>query len=340
MPREKENEKTDTVVCRCCNGKVCVAFSAQAGKQSSRKVNQEADTENSVDVASLGPTTFWLSCQNISSLVGKLEFYGAVSFFERRLKADETLMAMYLDSHDSYVHQLKKWMPLVVHNAFVTKFVEVKPLTASDAALAPSGGVLQLAQRKRRPTTGDATEAPEVTGEGEKKEKKSDFSGLHSTRRYGNASVSSPSDVKCLHAQLGGALGGVPTPIGCAVANYVLHLESELAAVTGVEGKTTDEHVGEKRKPPESDENIEKSSLLAAIKNLSHLGAFLDQQKTEAYLPHPEKWFSTAPPSAGGNSEEANSDSVPTSGLCDSALKVLMAIDGHAPRTRKKKRLN
>jgi hypothetical protein len=133
----------------------------------------------------MGPTLFWLTCPKIHSFVGHLEFLGAAQFLEEYLTVNDDLRAAHIRSHASFLEKLQGILPTTVYQQYLDKFARDAP---------------------------GEHELPAVKG------------GQGATRRYGNAAVSLPENVKCLHALTACALVGIFNPLGTIVLQYLHHL--------------------------------------------------------------------------------------------------------------------
>jgi len=115
-------------------------------------------------------------------------------------------------------------------------------------------------------------------------------------RRYGNAAVAQPQDVKCLHALCAAALGGAPNPVGCIAIEYTKYISEQLFK-------------------PDGEDAVKQPHL----DDIETFARFMVQWE-------PKVW--TEAPRVSGHE------------LCRSAARVILALEGHAPRLRKKHRKN
>jgi hypothetical protein len=139
----------------------------------------------------MGPTLFWLTCPKIHSFVGHLEFLGAAQFLEEYLAVNEELRSAHIRSHGSFLEKLKELLSPSRYQEYLDKFARSVP------------------------------EELELQVKG----------GQGAIRRYGNAAVSLPENVKCLHALTACALVGVFNPLGTIVLQYLHHLGQRSDAV-------------------------------------------------------------------------------------------------------------
>ena len=136
-------------------------------------------------------------------------------------------------------------------------------------------------------------------------------------RKYGNAAVGTPSAVKCLHALTAQALGGAPNPVGCAVARYIVWLASPAVRVVGPGALSADDGATTAAAAADGD-----GPRVVAVDDLDAFFAWLLATGDTAFT------------FGDGGATQA----VP--GVCEAAAAVLVAAEGHAPRPRKKHRVN
>lgn len=98
-------------------------------------------------------------------------------------------------------------------------------------------------------------------------------------RKYGNAGVCHPTDLKCLHALVGQTLGGAPNPLGDATVQLIFHIHATLtkerqARIKAVVADTN--VIGEKR-PADRPEEDEKGSQIEEDDSVAILQALTAQ---------------------------------------------------------------
>lgn len=137
-------------------------------------------------------------------------------------------------------------------------------------------------------------------------------------RKFGNAAVGHEGDLKCMHALVAQSICGAHNPLGNLCLHYILHLRSQVDSLVNA-NKTT--HPG--------DADIAASPNLqvcAIVDCAAGMLNFLDQVGVQAVLLPPLQ--ATA---------EGGAD-VATAECCAAADVLIVACEGHAPRTRKKHR--
>ena len=141
-----------------------------------------------------------------------------------------------------------------------------------------------------------------------------------SKQKHGNGAVSEPKSVKCLHALTAAALGGAPNAVGCAVAKYIAYLASPAVSLRCTAGGTATAAA--------------QADGVDATKDDAAAVAPTDIDNIESFF----TWLKTTGPAAFSFGEGGAKADVPR--VCESAAAILVAVEGHAPRARKKHRIN
>ncbi|KAG5494100.1 hypothetical protein JKF63_01935 [Porcisia hertigi] len=162
-------------------------------------------------------------------------------------------------------------------------------------------------------------------------------------RKYGNAAVGHPTDVKCLHALVAQTLAGVSNPAGSIVVNYVLlqyQLANEPVEMGGVEQQSDEEKRSALRGTLDSREFF-MSFIVAFVRAASerHMADWRGLHGThiEILLPEGNVW------SKGAVQYMWQDDSHIATlcpDFCARARSVLVALEGTPPRRHKKHRIN
>lgn len=150
-----------------------------------------------------------------------------------------------------------------------------------------------------------------------------------SARKYGNAAVGEPLSVKCLHAQAGAALAGLPNPSGAAIINYALHCADRLATARDVSAAAAksnkDDGVAE-------DGDSNERSTIAAIPTAAP--SITDDFGTDFPA------FLAAEAAAGRDPWVLPSHVLSTRNIPQACLSIIMHHEGAIPKGRKKHRIN
>lgn len=186
-------------------------------------------------------------------------------------------------------------------------------------------------------------------------------------RKYGNAGVSGPRDLKCFHAVAAQALGGASNPVGCVVVNYLFHMYDVLQGIKDAERiDAAEEEVEEegqaeaKHEKPTGDMNVASSSK-ASISTAAATAKKVEEGVTAkadpgapsrrvfaekktafaAYVDDFSNFERFLDASIAGNRltiPEAYNDRLPS--LTTMAKEMLHALEGHQPYHRKKRRIH
>eukprot|EP00796_Vickermania_ingenoplastis_P004386 gene4386-3189_t len=136
-------------------------------------------------------------------------------------------------------------------------------------------------------------------------------------RKYGNAAVSHPEDVKCLHALVAQELCGAENPVGAAVTNFIVFLYEQLKLDATA---------------PLDDPALFEAFLAVALRagTAPLRGArleYLAREKEEHHSSPPHGWSYT------WRSLDDLRGLQPD--LCAMAHTVIVGLEGHAPRARR-----
>jgi hypothetical protein len=134
-------------------------------------------------------------------------------------------------------------------------------------------------------------------------------------RKYGNAGVGEAKAVKCLHAQVASALAGAPTPVGCAVVRYMVDIAGRIQAAARAKKAAA--------KEDDAPGDGKASNVVAGDIDVDDFTNFL-------------KFLDATGPTAFTFDEF----DLAAADVCGSAMSVVVAVEGHEPRPRKKNRIN
>lgn len=156
----------------------------------------ENNHNKAVSHAILSGTVLWLVCPLVNNAIARIERTGGVRLIDARLKTDAFLGPLQEASHR-------------VYESYVTQTLLKDP---------------EEQQRFLKMFV--------QVDAGEEKEghKRGNYN-----RKYGNAGVSAPRDLKCFHAVAAQALGGAANPVGCVVVLYLFFLNDKLDEMEAAE---------------------------------------------------------------------------------------------------------
>lgn len=146
--------------------------------------------------ATVGATVFWCTCPALNNLIARLESANGVLVVNKFLDARPEVAAVHCDSHAIFESRVRHL--LVRESPELWDFYETHFIKGSSSSI-------------------DSGNDPKVT------------------RKYGNAAVSNPKDVKCFHALVGQELCGASNPLGVAICNYIILLYHLMKAYTSSE---------------------------------------------------------------------------------------------------------
>lgn len=127
-------------------------------------------------------------------------------------------------------------------------------------------------------------------------------------RKFGNAGVGEAHAIKCLHAQVASALGGARTPAGCAIVRYICSLHDRIADYDA------QRKLGEDAPEP-------AATLVADdVDRFENFFAFCEAVG-DAVWDFDDEFL------------QRERD------VCAAAAAVLLHVEGHAPRARRKHRI-
>lgn len=140
-----------------------------------------------------------------------------------------------------------------------------------------------------------------------------------SKRKFGNAAVGHPEDLKCMHALVAQSLAGAFNPLGNLCLHYILRLQNLLDhAMCSVqeEDKVTDTS------------ELHARRISHVVDKVSGVLEFLDERGLDWFLEPPMETL------------QDGTKSVAAAKCCQAAEAIVFAAEGHAPRARKKYRKN
>lgn len=153
-----------------------------------------------------------------------------------------------------------------------------------------------------------------------------------SKRKFGNAAVGHATDLKCMHALVAQSICGASNPLGNLCLHYILHLKSQVDALRATEVAASESVTESPDAAPSIKTCVTPAQDLrvcAIVDAPSGMLAYLDAVGLAHVMSPPCSTIA-------GSAQPA----IASAECCEAATQLIIACEGHAPRTRKKHRKN